>query len=81
MVSLDSSVFKNFPIRKISESFVAQFRVEMFNLPNRPNFNPPNLVNSELINAAGTDITGSGSLTSASITSSRQIQFALKLTW
>jgi hypothetical protein len=60
---------------------VAQFRVEIFNLPNRPNFNPPNLVNSEFINASGLKIDGSGALTSATITSSRQIQFALKLTW
>jgi hypothetical protein len=82
MVSLDSSVFKNFPIRKVSESFIAQFRVEIFNLPNHPNFNPPNLVNSEIINAAGDEIGGSaGALTSATVTSSRQIQFALKLTW
>jgi len=79
LVNLDSSVFKNFPITKISESFVAQFRVEVFNLPNHPNFQAPNLVNSDLFNSDGSS-NGTGTLT-ATTTSSRQIQFALKLTW
>jgi len=81
LVSLDSSVFKNFPIKKISESFVAQFRMEMFNLPNRPNFTPPNLVNSEIIDSTGANLPTAGALTTPTTTSSRQIQFALKLTW
>jgi hypothetical protein len=80
LVSLDSSVFKNFPISKISESFVAQFRVEVFNIINHPNFQSPNLVNSEIILSDGTANSTAGQLT-ATTTSAREIQFALKLTW
>jgi len=34
-------VFKNNRVKKISENFNAQFRVEMFNIMNHPNFAPP----------------------------------------
>jgi outer membrane receptor protein involved in Fe transport len=80
LLNLDSSLFKNFPIRKISENFVAQFRVEVFNLPNHANFQAPNLANSEIFSSDGTPNSSAGALT-ATTTSSRQVQFALKLTW
>ena len=38
---VDFSVFKNNYIRKISENFNIQFRAEMFNVLNHPNFAPP----------------------------------------
>src|SRR4029077_14505251 len=38
---LDFSVFKNSPIKRISETFNVQFRAESFNILNRPNFLPP----------------------------------------
>jgi len=41
ITSLDFSVFKNNHIRRISENFNVQFRVEMFNIINHPNFAPP----------------------------------------
>ena len=39
---LDFSVFKNNYVRRISESFNAQFRAEIFNIFNRANFGSPN---------------------------------------
>jgi hypothetical protein len=80
LVNLDSSLFKNIPIHKISESFVAQFRVEVFNILNHPSFQSPNLVNSDIFNSDGTANTSAGALT-ATTTSARQVQFALKLSW
>ncbi len=87
LVNLDSSVFKNFPIHKISESFVAQFRVEVFNILNHPNYQSPNLVNADIFNSdttanfkSATSNGTAGALT-ATTTFSRQVQFALKLSW
>ena len=41
LVNLDFSIFKNFPVRKISGSARIQFRAEFFNILNHPNFGPP----------------------------------------
>ncbi len=62
--NLDFMVFKNNRISRISESFNAQLRVEVFNI----------------LNHANSRIEGAGLLDSTT-TSSRQIQFALKLIW
>jgi hypothetical protein len=75
----DMSLFKNNPIPKISETFNAQFRAEFFNILNRANFAPP-LNNRTLFTASGVAIPTAGLITST-ITTSRQIQFGLKLTW
>ncbi|HZT40086.1 MAG TPA: TonB-dependent receptor [Bryobacteraceae bacterium] len=64
-VSIDFSIFKNFPIR---ESVRIQFRTEFFNLINHPNFRSPSTTY---------DGSNPGELTAAG--ASRQIQFALKL--
>jgi hypothetical protein len=40
LVDADFSVYKNFPIRKISETFRVQFGAEMFNILNHANFAP-----------------------------------------
>jgi hypothetical protein len=76
-VNLDFSLFKNIPIH---EALKAQFRAEMFNVTNRPNYDSPN-DNRAILNANGL-VNGSipGQITLLNIPS-RQIQFALKFTW
>ncbi|HEV2523132.1 MAG TPA: carboxypeptidase regulatory-like domain-containing protein [Candidatus Acidoferrales bacterium] len=76
---LDLSVFKNNYIRRISESFNAQFRAEIFNIFNRANFSSPT-DNLAVFDQNGQAISSAGLLTSTQ-TTSRQIQFALKLIW
>ena len=75
LASLDISLAKKF---SFSERFAAQFRAEFFNILNRSNLNTPNPV----VFAAPT---GGPSPTAGIITStattSRQIQFGLKLLW
>ena len=76
---LDLSVFKNNYIRRISESFNAQFRAEIFNIFNRANFSSPT-DNTAVFDQNGLPISSAGLLTSTQ-TTSRQIQFALKFIW
>jgi hypothetical protein len=76
---LDVSVFKNNRIRRISESFNAQFRAEFFNVLNRANFASPT-DHSTVFDQSGSPISSAGLITSTQ-TTSRQIQFALKLIW
>jgi hypothetical protein len=76
---LDFSVFKNNYITRISESFNAQFRAEIFNIFNRANFGSPT-DNTAVFDQNGQSIPSAGLLTSTQ-TTSRQIQFALKLIW
>jgi len=79
LIEMDFSLFKNIPIPRISESFKAQFRTEMFNVFNRPNFTSPN-DNRVIMDSTGATIPNAGVFTLTN-TTSRQIQFALKLTW
>jgi hypothetical protein len=60
----------------IREGLTLQFRGELFNLLNRANFNTPNLIVLTPSGLSGT----AGAITSTS-TTSRQVQFALKLLW
>jgi len=76
---LDFSVFKNNHVRRISENFNAQFRAEIFNILNRANFSSPT-DNLAVFDQKGQSIQSAGLLTSTQ-TTSRQIQFALKLIW
>ena len=78
--SLDFSVFKNNYIRRISESFNAQFRAEIFNIFNRANFGSPT-DNLAVFDQNGVQQTQTAGLLTATQTTSRQIQFALKLIW
>jgi hypothetical protein len=80
LIDMDFSLFKNIPIPKISEAFKAQFRTEMFNIFNRPNFTSPNDTRV-IMNADGTPAANNAGAITLTNTTSRQIQFALKLTW
>jgi len=60
----------------IREGLTLQFRGELFNILNRANFNTPNLVVFTPSGVSGT----AGAINSTS-TTSRQVQFALKLLW
>jgi hypothetical protein len=75
LVETDLSVSRKF---SVSERFALQFRSELFNLFNHTNFNTPNPV----VYAAATGLPSptAGVITSTS-TSSRQVQFGLKLLW
>ena len=79
--NLDFSVFKNIPIKKISESFNVQFRSEFFNILNHPNFAVPVTPDhTDIFDSNGNSLGAAGKLTSTS-TTGREIQFALKLVW
>jgi hypothetical protein len=69
----DFSLMKDTPVH---DRFSTEFRAEFFNILNRANFNTPNLV---VFTPSGVSPTA-GVITSTS-TTSRQIQFALKLLW
>jgi hypothetical protein len=57
-------------------ALLEQFRAEIFNLLNWANFNTPNLI---VFTPSGVSATA-GAMTSTS-TTSRQVQFAVKLLW
>jgi hypothetical protein len=66
LIVLDAAIMRNF---KLTERFNLQFRAEGFNLPNHPNFADPNPY---------IDQSNAGAIYSTA-TTSRQLQFALKL--
>ena len=73
LATWDLSFLKDTPLR---ERLNLQFRAEIFNLLNRANFNTPNAVTFTPTGVSPT----AGVITSTS-TSSRQVQFGLKLLW
>ena len=79
IVNLDTSLFRNIGN---SERFHAQFRAEFFNILNHTNFASPVVPtnNTSLFGANGALISSAGVITST-LTTSRQIQFGLKLIW
>jgi hypothetical protein len=85
--NLDFSIYKNTSIRRISESFNTQFRVEFFNVLNHANFQSP-LDNSTLFapttaadgSLAYTPQDGAGAIDKTT-TDPREIQLALKFIW
>lgn len=80
LVELDASLVKNTYIRRISEQFNIQFRLEVFNLANHTNFNPPT-ANSQIFNGDGSTGGLTPGLLNSTSTTSRQVQVALKVIW
>jgi hypothetical protein len=78
----DFSIFKNFAIK---ERLTVQFRTEIFNILNHPNFNAPNFGGNGVVAVSGagdfTNLTNFGKIgaTRDAPYDPRQIQFALKL--
>jgi hypothetical protein len=79
LVELDFSVARDIDVHLFSEPATVQFRAEAFNLANRPNFEPP-LANNALYNSKGAPIASAGLIT-ATATTARQIQLALRVSW
>ena len=73
LATWDFSLLKDTPIR---ETLHLQFRAELFNLLNRANFNTPNAVAF-----TPTGVSPTAGLITSTSTTSRQIQFGLKLLW
>jgi hypothetical protein len=83
LATVDFSVFKNNHISRISESFNIQFRAEVFNLLNHPNFAAPNFLNdanNSIFDASGALLANAGVL-GRTATPSRQIQLGVKVLW
>jgi hypothetical protein len=79
--NLDLSVFKNNPVKRISESFNVQFRAEAFNVLNRANFAVPVTPDhTDIFDSTGAP-TGVAGLLTSTTTTAREIQLALKLIW
>jgi hypothetical protein len=85
ITNLDFSVFKNNRIKRISENFNVQFRLEMFNIMNHPNFAPPGPGdgNTDIFDATGASLAPSNGGTAGALLRTtipeRQIQFAIKI--
>ncbi len=81
LATWDFSVLKD---TRLTERMNLQFRAEIFNLLNRANFNTPNLI-VDVLQAAPNATFPEQSPTAGSVTgtatTSRQIQFGLKLLW
>src|SRR4029077_13645251 len=79
LATWDFSVLKD---TKLRERLNLQFRAEIFNLLNHTNFNTPNLIVFPPPTTANpTGLSGTAGTITSTSTSSRQVQFALKLLW
>ena len=86
ITNLDFSVFKNNRITRISENFNVQFRLEVFNIMNHPNFAPPGPGdgNTDIFDPSGNSLappTGTAGLLQRTTIPERQIQFAIKVSF
>jgi len=79
LATWDFSVMKGTSLR---EGLRLQFRAEIFNLLDRANFNTPNLIVFTPPTAANpTGLSGTAGAVTSTSTTSRQVQFGLKLLW
>jgi hypothetical protein len=79
LVTWDFSALKETRIR---ERLKFQFRAELFNLLNRANFNTPNLITYVLLPGSTTPVQSpAAGLITSTTTTSRQVQFGLKMIW
>ena len=72
--------FSTFKTTKLRERLALQFRAEIFNLLNRANFNTPNLI-TFTSSTSGTKVSGTAGAITSTSTTSRQVQFGLKVIW
>jgi hypothetical protein len=77
--NLDVSFHKDNIIRRISDRFNVQLRVDFFNLFNHPNFAPP--LSHQVIYGEKGDVVPGGGLIDTTQTPPRQVQAGLKLMW
>ena len=75
--NLDFSLVKDTALRALGESGMIEFRAEIFNITNHPNFSLPNRVTYASVGAT-TPAANVGQILSTSATS-RQVQLALKI--
>jgi len=78
LVSLDLSLFKNLRTPVAQDRLGIQFRTEFFNILNRANFATP--PSTDIFDSSG-NVNGAAGLLTATSTTSREIQFGLKITW
>jgi len=79
LATWDFSALKN---TSISERWTVQFRAEIFNLLNRANFNTPSLITFTPPTAANpTGVSGTAGAITSTSTTSRQVQFGIKILW
>ena len=78
LATWDFSVLKDITFR---ESLGLQFRAEIFNLLDRANFNTPNLIVFTPPTATSNLPSGTAGAITSTSTTSRQVQFGLKLHW
>src|ERR1700682_2649520 len=80
LLNVDFSTFKNNYIPRISETFNIQFRAEFFNILNHPNFQSP-VKHNAIFNQDGSPVSSGAGAINSTTTTSRQIQFGLKVIW
>jgi hypothetical protein len=79
LANLDNSFTKNTRFPNICDQCNLQFRTEIFNLLNRSNYATPVKVGTQLFSATGAALGGQAGQLNATATSSRQIQFGVKI--